>query len=471
MPFHVSLVGRKNLSREIYRQIVRAILDGRLKPGDRLSPSRELAASLEVARMTVNVAYERLAGEGFVVSRQRAGTFVSDSVAHRARDSRKHRLGGGAQPRALWRSIDLPKYFEQSARFDFRTGLPDASLFPHRAWQRAVNRALVGSEFDAGVYGDPAGSPDLRAGIARQLGFSRGVEASPADIVVTNGTQQALDIIARVLLAPGDTIAVEDPGYGPPSVLFSTLGLRVARVPVDREGVVVSTLPRKARVVYVTPSHQFPLGVVMTLRRRQALLAWAERNDAAIIEDDYDGEFRFGGRPLEALQAIDSSGRVIYVGSFSKTMQPTLRLGFLVAPPALRQALQCAKFFSDWHSSMLAQTALAKFMDDGAFARHVRKMTSVYRERRAMISDVIVRDFDAHLELLPSEAGIHITARARTATGDQLKKIVRRAAERSVAIQVFGASPPARPGLMLGYGAIPTARIKEGLRLFRACFD
>jgi GntR family transcriptional regulator/MocR family aminotransferase len=254
-------------------------------------------------------------------------------------------------------------------------------------------------------------------------------------------------------------------------MLFNTLGLRVARVPVDREGLVVATLPRKARVVYVTPSHQFPLGVVMTLRRRQALLAWAERNDATIIEDDYDGEFRFGGRPLEALQAIDSSGRVIYVGSFSKTMQPTLRLGFLVAPPALLHALQCAKFVCDWHSSMLAQIALGKFMDDGAFARHLRKMTGVYRERRAMISDVIVRDFGTHLELLPSEAGIHITALPRTATSDQLKKIVRRAAERSVAIQAFDANPPGRPGLMLGYGAIATGRIKEGLRLLRACFD
>jgi len=468
------LVGRKNLSREIYRQIAHAILDGRLRPGDRLSPSRELAEALDVSRMTVNVAYERLAGEGFVTSRQGAGTFVSESVGRIAHQGARQRSGGALQAQPIWQSVPVQNPFAQPAHYDFRTGLPDATLFPHRTWRRCVAQSLLSIGSTAGVYGEPAGLEDLRLAIVRQIGFSRGVEASADDIVVTSGTQQALDIIARVLLSPGDTIAVERPGYFLPGLLFNSMGLRVVNVPVDKEGIVVSALPHRARAVYVTPSHQFPLAVAMTLRRRLALLAWAERNHAAIIEDDYDSEFRFGGRPLDPLQSIDAKGHVIYVGSFSKTMLPTLRLGFLIAPPSLKKALLSAKFVSDWHTSGLAQSALARFMEEGSFARHVRKMTGVYREREAMITDIVSRDFGEHLELLPSEAGLHVAAFARTATVDQINTVIVRAAVRRVAVQNFSTSMTrsgARTGLMLGYGAIPARRIKEGLRLLRECFD
>ena len=473
MSFHVSLVGRKHLSREIYRQTARAILDGRLQPGDRLSPSRELAKALAVSRMTVNVAYEQLAGEGFVTSRQGSGTFVSELVARIGRKPARRRSDSALEPRSVWKSPPYLSPFAQPARYDFRSGLPDASLFPHRAWQRSVVRALLSSEADAGIYGDPAGLITLRAAIIRQIGFSRGIEASVDDVLITNGTQQALDLVTRVLLAPGDTIAVEEPGYGVPRLLFNAMGFHVVGIPVDREGLVVAALPRSARAVYVTPSHQYPLGVAMTLRRRQALLAWAEQNNAAIIEDDYDSEFRFGGRPLEPLQSIDASGRVIYVGTFSKTMLPTLRLGFLVVPPSLRDALHRAKLVSDWHTASLGQAALARFMEDGGFARHIRKMTGVYRERRALIMETVERDFGEHVELIPSEAGLHVTVLGRGLTVDEMGKIVSRAAERSVAVQhfwPFSLGRIGRTGLMLGYGAIPTARIKEGLRLLRKCF-
>jgi GntR family transcriptional regulator/MocR family aminotransferase len=226
-----------------------------------------------------------------------------------------------------------------------------------------------------------------------------------------------------------------------------------------------------------TPSHQFPLSVTLTLPRRQALLAWAERNNAAIIEDDYDSEFRFGERPLEPLQTLDTKGRVVYVGSFSKTMLPTLRLGFLVTPPSLRAALHRAKFVSDLHSSSLAQAALARFIDDGAFARHVRRATAIYRQRHEMLSDAISRDFADHLELVPSTTGLHVTALARTMSAHQIAAVTHRAAERGVLVTVLSSqvlSPLARSapaGIMLGYGAIPTVRIEEGLRLLRACFD
>jgi GntR family transcriptional regulator/MocR family aminotransferase len=334
--------------------------------------------------------------------------------------------------------------------------------------------ALTSSEASSGRYGDPAGLRELREAVARHIAYSRGVEAAAEDVVITNGTQQALALVAQVLLKPGDTIAVEEPGYGPPRLLFNALGLKVTPVPVDGEGLVVSALPRTARAVYVTPSHQYPLGVVMTLRRRQALLAWAERNDAAIFEDDYDSEFRFGGRPLDPLQNIDSSGRVIYVGSFSKTMQPSLRLGFVIAPRSLSKALHSAKFLTDWQSSSLTQGALARFIEEGGFARHVRKMTSVYRERRARILEIIERDFREHLQIVPSEAGLHVAAFAPVATLEQLRGVESRAAVHGVAVHLLWPYPigkDGRVGLKLGFGAIPTDRIKEGLRLLRSCFN
>jgi len=470
--FHVSLVGRKDLSGEIYRQIRRAILARQLRPGDALPAGRELARTLAVSRATVTVAYERLAAEGFVTSRQGSGTFVSELIAPTPGEKTGRRSTGVLAPRAIWQSIAIPPIvFEKQAGFDFRAGLCDASLFPHSSWRRSVTWAMRSGETTAGLYEHPAGHSDLRAAIARHIGVSRGIRTSADDIVITNGTQQALDVLARALLAPGDAIAVEDPSYAPPRHLFAALGMRVVRVPVDREGLVVDALPRGVRAVYVTPSHQFPLSVMMTLPRRQALLAWAERNNAAIVEDDYDSEFRFGGRPLEPLQTLDANGRVVYVGSFSKTMLPTLRLGFLVTPPSLREALHKAKFVSDWHSATLVQAALARFIDEGAFARHVRRMSAIYRERHQMLADIIARDFAEKLELIPSTTGLHLTALTRKMTVDQSNEVARRAADRGVAFQVFAVRGTERAGLMLGYGAIPTADIQEGLRLLRACFD
>jgi GntR family transcriptional regulator/MocR family aminotransferase len=468
--FHVSLVGRKDISGEIYRQIRRAVLDRRLRPGDALPPGRELARALAVSRATVTVAYERLAAEGFVTSQQGSGTFVSELITLTGEKPRR-RSSGALQPRPIWDVMALPPAFDTN-RFDFRTGRCDASLFPHRSWRRSVTWALRSGETTAGVYEHPAGNRDLMGAIARHIGLSRGIRASADDIIVTNGTQQALDVVARVLMAPGDGIAVEDPSYGPPRQLFKTLGIRVVGVPVDRHGLVVDALPRGVRAVYVTPSHQFPLSVTMTLSRRQALLAWAERNNAAIIEDDYDSEFRFGGRPLEPLQTLDERGRVVYVGSFSKTMLPTLRLGFLVTPPSLREALHKAKFVTDWHSSTLAQAALARFIDEGAFARHVRRVSAIYRGRHQILADSITRDFAEHLELIPSTTGLHLAALSRRMSVNQIAEIACRAADRGVAIQVlsrFAVSGTPLAGIVLGYGAIPTEDIKEGLQLLRAC--
>lgn len=377
MELHVHLEGRGDLARQIYRQIRSAILGGRLTRGDRLPPTRELARRHDVSRNTVSLAYEWLAAEGLISGRKGAGSFVESDPASRAR----WRAGQAPIPRrAVWKDIAAPLPRDFAVRYDFGVGMPDAALFPFDTWRRILARQIRGSTLK-GEYGDPAGHPALRAAIARYIAVGRGVNASPADVIVTNGAQGAFDLIARVLLEPGVRVAVEEPGYPPPRLLFESYGARVAAVPVDAAGLDVGALPDDARLVYVTPSHQFPLGMPMPHARRSALLEWAERHNAVIIEDDYDSEFRFGGRPLETLQATDRRGRVIYVGSFSKSLLPALRLGFLIAPPSLQRVLQAASYVAGWHAQWPAQAALASLIDNGLLARHVRKMRREYAAR------------------------------------------------------------------------------------------
>jgi GntR family transcriptional regulator/MocR family aminotransferase len=473
MELHVSLVGRKDLTVEIYRQLRGAILDGRLLPGHRLPPTRELADRLSVSRTTVTLAYDRLTAEGFIVSHVGVGTFVSDDVA--GGGDRSEDIHSELRPQPVWETVKLPTAFEREAEFDFRNGVPDAHLFPYETWRRLTSQVLRVSAAGIGVYAEPAGHQGLREAIARHIGVARGVQASPEDVVVTNGTQQAVDIVARVLLAPGgEQVAVENPGYRPPWRLLQSLGHRVAGVPVDAEGLVVEAIPAGTRLLYVTPSHQFPLGMTMSLSRRMALLAWAKRHDAAIIEDDYDSEFRYGGRPIEPLRALDTSGRVIYVGSFSKTMLPTLRLGFVVVPPSLREAVQAAKFVTDWHTSLPTQAALARFIDEGWLARHVRKMRHVYQARHQQVVAALTRRFADHLEVIPSVAGLHVTATARSLPADRIDAVLRRASAAGVEVlplSMYRVDGPPRSGLVVGYGAIPTERIDEGMRRLRRCFD
>jgi GntR family transcriptional regulator / MocR family aminotransferase len=468
---HVSLVGRSDLADEIYRQMRTAIATGQLGPGDVLPPSRELARRLSVSRGTVAVAYDRLSGEGYLTTRVGAGTFVSDRVP---RGQRAHGTAGGVlRPRALWDRIPLPSAFVQPARYDFRTGLPDATRFPFQTWRRLLAQELRPKAVGRGYYGEPAGHAGLRDALARHVGAARGVIAKADHVIVTNGTQQALDLITRVLLAPGGHVAVEDPGYAPPRRLFTALGLEVSGVPLDDEGLVVDALPESARIVYVTPSHQYPLGVVMSLPRRIALLQWADRHDAAIIEDDYDSEFRYSGRPIEPLRALDANGRVIYVGSFSKTMLTTLRLGFLIAPPSLVPALHAAKSVTDWHTPLPTQAALAAFIEQGHFARHIRRMRLLYQRRHDLVIDTVTRRLSDQLTIIPSLAGLHITALATTASADETDEVARRAQATGVAVQplsMFRVDGPPRAGFALGYGAIETDDISHGLHRLHGAF-
>ncbi|MBT2226421.1 PLP-dependent aminotransferase family protein [Nonomuraea sp. NEAU-A123] len=449
MDVHISLHGRGDLAAQVYRQLLDAILDGRLRSGERLPPTRELAKRLEISRNTVAVAYDRLVADGFLVGRAGAGTFVSAERV-RARSAPQ----GVVRPRAIWRSMPtgLPT---PTPEYDFRVGSPDARLFPMETWRRLVARELRTS---LAGYADPSGHEGLRDAISRHIGISRSVRANADDVLITNGAQQALDLIGRVLIDPGACVAVEEPGYPPARLLFRSQGARVAGVPVDGEGIDVAAIPNAARMVYVTPSHQFPLGTPMSLARRAALLAWAERRRAVIVEDDYDSEFRFGDRPLEPLQSLDRAGRVIYVGSFSKTLLPMLRLGFLVAPASLMPALRAARQLTDWHGELPTQAALARFIDEGLLARHIRKATREYAARHALIADALAGD--DRLRLVPSVAGLHLCA--RFAPGASVRPSPRLAVER---LDAYCGETPAQNGLVLGYGAIQRSEIAEGLRL------
>jgi GntR family transcriptional regulator/MocR family aminotransferase len=418
----------------------------------------------------VLTAYERLRAEGFLRSRVGAGTFVSPGIRPRppAGPTRSP-----LRPRALW--DDIPEAPDMSAtrpEFDFRPGIPDAARFPYDAWRARVARQLQHHVVGTGTHIGAAGHPALRAALARHLAVSRAVRVTPDDVIVTNGSQQAIDLIARVLLAPGDRVAVEDPGYPLPRRAFQAHGCRVTGVPVDAEGLVVDAIPGRVRLVYVTPSHQYPLGVAMSMARRQALLAWASRANATIVEDDYDSEFRYGGRPLEPLQSLDGSGRVLYIGSLSKVLLPTLRLGFLVAPPPLHAALRKAKFVSDWHTAVPMQGAAAQFIDDGLLAQHIRRMRRVYAERHERIMHTLEHDFRGYLTPLPSAGGLHLAAWLRGGRRGSDRAVSERAAAQGVAllplVRNFADARP-RPGLLFGYGAIPTDRIEEGLRRLRRC--
>jgi GntR family transcriptional regulator / MocR family aminotransferase len=472
--FHIDLMGRQGLTDQIYRALRAAIIDGRLRAGELLPPTRDLARRLQVSRNTVGVAYDRLMGEGFLVARIGAGTYVSDHFGASASPGRQI-TSQELLPHPRWNVPYPPRWTvvggapAGGVMYDFRVGLPDVTLFPFETWRRLMARELRLSAVGTAAYGDPAGHAGLRAAIARHVAVSRAVKADAGDVTVTTGAQQAIDLIARVLLGPGDCAAVEEPGYPPARLLLQSLSARVCPVPVDSQGIIVEAIPDDARLIYVSPSHQFPLGMPMSLARRMELLTWAAEHDAAIIEDDYDSEFRFGGRPIETLYGLDTRGRVLYVGTFSKTMLPAIRLGFLIAPRSLQPALRVAKYASDWFSPLATQAALARFIDEGLFARHTRKMRAEYERRHERVLQVLT-DQGGWLQPIESDTGMHLTA--LLADGQQLSaadvlELTDGSGVVANPLAVFYANRAAQSGLVLGYGAIQLTKIEDGLRLLR----
>jgi GntR family transcriptional regulator/MocR family aminotransferase len=465
--------GSRDRLRALHRQLREAILDGRLQPGLRLPPTRELARANGVSRNTVLATYDLLLSEGYLHARRGSGTYVAHIHAAPKRRSAAARVSQD-DPRlngtwklalaAARRSRAVPP------RYDFRLGHPDATLFPFEVWRRLSARALRALSRAPASAVDTQGQPALREAIARHVSFARAVACSPEEVLVTSGAQQAFDLLARVLVTPKrSVVAIEDPGYAPLRAALTMAGAKAVPVPVDEEGLVVERIPARAKIICVTPSHQFPLGTAMSMPRRAALLEFARRRGAVIVEDDYDGEYRYGGRPLDALQTLDRHEAVFYVGTFGKCLFPAVRVGFIVAPPWAVQALVATKECTDWHGPGPAQDALATFISEGHLARHVRKMRSVYAGRRDLLLRTLARDFDGVLEALPSAAGLHLSARVRGP--EEAAEFVRRARESDVGVsnlKHFYWGRQALSGVAFGFGAISERDIEAGLaRLVR----
>lgn len=471
---HLDRRARVPLHRQLYDQLREAILTGRLAPGQRIPATRTLAEELDISRTTVLTAVRRLMVEGFLEARVGAGTWVSASLRDELRGRRERRASPespsgrptserAAHLRRLAADVPVPA----GPPRPFQVGVPALDVFPGQEWARLMGRhwrRTTGADLG---YADRAGSPALRRAIAEYVGLSRGVTADADGIVVTTGSQMGLALAVQTLLDPGDAAWMEDPGYGGARAALVAAGARVVPVPVDGEGLVVAEAragSEGARLAYVTPSHQFPLGVTLSLERRLALLRWAEETGAWVLEDDYDSEYRYEGRPLLSLQGLDGSARVVYLGTFSKTLFPGLRLGFLTLPRDLVEPLTAARYALDHHPPVPHQEALADFVGGGGLARHVRRMREVYRERRDALVDGLEARLGGGLTVLAAETGLHLTARFPEPRDD--REVERRARARGLAplaLSPFYAGRPAASGLVLGFGATPVEEIERGV--------
>lgn len=459
--------------RQIYDGLRRAILDGRLRPGQRIPSTRSLAADLGVSRLPVLSAYEQLLHEGYLEGRTGSGTFVARNIPdHLLRSLTIRRLTPLPQPTAGIRERAVPNQPSPTSWslpvVPFQVGLPALDLFPHAAWANVVARQVRAETPDQLAYGNPAGLRSLRVAVAEHLRTARAVRCVADQILIVPGSQAALRLAATTLLDPNDRVAIEEPGYFGAHHAFRAVGAQLVPVLVDAEGLDVATLQRRGaniRAVYVTPSHQFPLGMTMSARRRFALLDWAAHHDAWILEDDYDSEFRYISRPVGALQGMDAQDRVIYIGTFSKALFPAVRVGYVVVPPSLWTRFLQSRFAFDIFTPTLYQRSLADFLETGHFARHIRRMRSAYLERR----DALLRGLDRHcgdlVQVHNSDAGLHVTALLHDGADDQ--DVAARLGRRGLATISLSNSyvgPKPRQGLLLGFGCATPQRLFAATR-------
>ena len=425
--------GSRDAARLVYVQLRAAILDRRLPPGALLPATRRAPTFFGVSRNTAIEIYERLQNDGLVVARQGSGTRVVDLVAANVAPA-SMRIGGGAADDRLnpvWLGENMRSsigYWGTDAdtadfggppprALEFRPAIVDPVLFPQAIFRRLVAQQIRSIERSSPSYRSAFGNQGnrrLRTAVAGHIAVTRAVVCSPDDVLITAGAQQAFDVLARSLVTErGMTIAVEDPGYPPMRSVFAAAGARLVAVPVDAEGLVVDRLPAAAKVICLSPSHQFPLGMSMSTDRRKALIAYARRVGAVIVEDDYDGEFRHGGAALRALISEDAADVVCYVGTFSKCMSPALRLGFLIGPAWAMPTMVTVKNCLDWHCPTVLQGATAAFIDGGHLARHVRRMRRIYGERRAQLMVALEGSLAKWLDPIASSYGMHVAATAR----------------------------------------------------------
>lgn len=475
----IQLDPQQGLARQLYQALRERVLDGRLQRRTRLPASRDLASLLGISRNTVTRAFDQLYAEGYIEGRIGAGTYVAE-------------LSGATRPAPTAATPAQPSVSPQSAALQllqthhlnpplsgapraFRVGVPAFDLFPFETWARLSARFWRKPSPARLGYGDPAGDWQLRELIAAYLRNSRGLHCDPAQIVVTNGAQQAISLCAQLLVTPGARVAVENPGYRAAGHALAIAGAQLCGVTVDGEGLDVPALAQleDCRLVYLTPSHQYPTGVTLSLARRLQLLEWAERTDGLIIEDDYDGEYRYSGTPLAPLAALDRQGRVLYVGTFCKIAFPALRLGYLVLPPVLAEAFARRRALDMRHSEIGTQAVMAEFIAAGHFQRHIRRMRSAARARRDALLQGWPSEIAGCAPLPVVEAGLHLCVRVDSLARE--RELISAAARVSVELTALssywlpGSSTPEdqRAGLVLGFAAVPEAQIAEALLALR----
>ena len=463
------------LRQQVYLQLRDAIQQGVFAPGARLPPSREHARVLGVGRNTVLWALERLQAEGYIVARVGDGSYVAPGLAvvnEAARPATRRLPAGSAaalsQRGRLIADTALRWRPASDAAVPFRIGSPAIDEFPFAVWERLARQTSPLQRRVTAQYMEPAGHLPLRDAVAQWLLVSRGIRCDASQVLVTSGSQQAIDLIGRLLLDPGDEVLVEDPGY--PGIRASLLshGAQVRPVPVDADGICVDDAAARwpaARLVVVTPSHQFPLGVRMSLPRRLALLDWARSQRAWLVEDDYDGEFQYGAHRIPALCSLPHDERVIYVGTFSKTLHPGLRLGFIVLPPALANAFACAKALADRHSPGAEQDVLARFIGEGHLLRHLRRMRELYPQRQAVLIAALAKASGARLQLAPSEHGLHLLH--ELVPGQNDTALSARAADAGVFLAPLSryTIESRRRGWLFGYAGYDAAALRAAARV------
>jgi GntR family transcriptional regulator/MocR family aminotransferase len=475
---HLNRQSSVPLYRQLCDSLRTAILSGQLEPGVCLPSSRDMAETLEVSRNTVLNAFDLLIAEGYLEPREGSGTYVSTRLSEKpVLPKRDQPTAPANRPLAAradrYRQIARRSVGIAPPKFDapFMVGLPDLEAFPAKLWAQLTAqhaRALSSRHFANQALG---GYRPLQEVIAAYLNSARALRCTPDQIIITAGTQGALRLALDVLLNEGDAVWMESPGYMSAVAAIYAVGGRLVNVPVDAEGIQVeAAMASEARLAYVTPSHQFPTGVTMSLDRRFKLLAWAEQTGAWIIEDDYDSEYRYSGPPLAALQGLDSGGHVLYMGTFSKVLFPSLRLGYLVVPADLIDIFQTARWTSDQHPPLLQQIVVADFMIEGHFTRHIRRMRAHYMEKRNELITAADELLGERLRFEAVDAGLHVTGWLPDGVSDT--EAAGKAREHGIValpVSRLSIEPSTRPGLVLGFGNVPLEAIRSGVeKLARA---
>jgi len=473
---------------QIYRAVRGQILGGRLTAATRVPATRDLALELGVSRNVAIMAYRQLLDEGYLTARKGAGTFV-------ARELPRHLTTVSARRRPAPTRMSAPVHLSAYARrvreashgvqftwaprrdvlpYDFRYGAPSFTDFPHETWCRVMARRARRVTIRDLDYGPPEGLPALREAIADYAGRARAIACAPEQILVVNGSQQALDLAARVLVDPGDVVLMEEPHYRGARTVMSAAGAKIETIAVDDHGLRTDELAGRrtpSRLAIVTPSHQFPTGAVMPLGRRLELLSWARRSSACIFEDDYDSEYRYSGRPIEALAALDDSGCVLYAATFSKVMFPSMRLGYMILPERLLEPVRSVKALMDTGGPNLVQAALVDFIREGHFERHLHRTRTRNASRRAAMLDAIERSLGGRAQVSGINAGLHLMLWLPSLPASRSRELRIRAARAGVGVypvDPFYLNPPKQVGLLLGYASMREKQIAEGIRRFAA---